>query len=182
MGMLEGSIPSLEEVLKNRENRSLFQKKLSDKFPEQTLISLKCNIPGPVKNNETIRQLFEIGKTEIEGSLSTKDYEVIYFKEINLPTGPECFYVVNGLPIDIKQLMIEIEEQKELGRLFDNDVLYNKNGLIESISRKELKYPLRQCLICKQDAKSCGRNRTHQLEELYEKIENIIRSDGRIRL
>ena len=77
--------------------------------------------------------------------------------------------------VQIKKLLatIDIEETHPLGRLFDMDV-YDKTG--NGISREQLGAPPRRCLLCGQGAKSCGRSRSHTIEELYARVEDIISS------
>ena len=76
------------------------------------------------------------------------------------------FLIVDDNIKHIKKLMIEIEENS-LGRIYDIDVL---NGLGEKISRSDLGYENRKCLICNEDVFICMRNKTHSYEELKRKI------------
>jgi len=170
----KGNIPSLDEVLQTREKRVLFQRELCRKYPEGTVISFKCNIPGPVKNNAAIKQLFETGKEKIWNILSSKGITVKYFKEMDLNTGPECFFVAEESAKIIKRLMIEIEETTPVGRLFDNDVLYANGKQVETVSRTQLGHPVRRCFICSNNAKNCARSRTHTFEEIYLKMEKLL--------
>lgn len=61
-------------------------------------------------------------------------------------TGYENFYILD-LPIKkVKQTTIAFEDQAELGRLFDADVLVkDKNA---AISRRDLGPSPRKCFIC----------------------------------
>ena len=66
--------------------------------------------------------------------------------------------------------MIALEETK-IGRLYDIDVLEKENT---KISRKDLGFPERKCLLCDNPACQCGRSRKHSIEELRKKIYGII--------
>lgn len=68
-------------------------------------------------------------------------------------TGCENFYILD-LPIKkVKQTTIAFEDQAELGRLFDADVLVkDKNA---AISRRDLGPSPRKCFICDRPAKEC---------------------------
>lgn len=61
---------------------------------------------------------------------------------------------------------MEQEERHLLGRLFDFDVL-RPDGT--KVSRQELGFPERTCLICSSPAFICGRSRTHSAQELIDR-------------
>ena len=48
---------------------------------------------------------------------------------------------------------------------------------IKSISRSDLDLPSRQCLICEDDAKACGRSRKHSIEEMQAAITHLIENE-----
>lgn len=172
-----GDQPSLGQVLENRESRSHFHQQLSQKFPNNTIISFQLNIPGPVKNNASILSVFHQGIKLIDVAIAKAELTPVYFKEINQITGPEAFYVVSTDLKTVKTIMLSIEEDDHLGRLFDIDVLAWD---LNSLSRQDLGFPPRTCFVCSMDAKICGRNRTHTLDELLAHIEQIILTDSRL--
>lgn len=179
---LEGSMPTIYEVLDNREKRVEFINKLFKLYPKCTIISYKCNIPGEVKNNEIISKIFEIGIDYISNSIKNEKWESIYSKKINLKTGPEYFEVICVPPLSVKEKMAYIEEDEVLGRLFDIDVLYIENDNIHYVERREIGYPNRKCFICNNDAKICASRRTHSLSSIYQSMGQLIETDGRIKL
>ena len=73
-------------------------------------------------------------------------------------TGYEGYLVVKADGCQVKKLMIALEETK-IGRLYDIDVLEKENT---KISRKDLGFPERKCLLCDNPACQCvvaiGRN------------------------
>ena len=83
-------------------------------------------------------------------------------------TGCECLWAADGDVQTLKQRMCAIEEQDELGRLFDIDVIAPDGS---HLSRMEE----RRCLICGGPVRACARSRTHSAEELYQKTHGIIR-------
>jgi holo-ACP synthase len=177
---LEGSQPSLEEVLQTRENRVRFQETLAVRYSPDTVISFKLNIPGPVKNNESIQNIFSVGRVDILEALTAMKCDILYGKEMNLNTGPEFFLVVNA-PIDeVKSVMIGLEEEKALGRLYDLDVFMAKGDEIRTMSREELGFSERRCLICGKSAKACGRNRTHEISEMNDRIMEMMETEKRL--
>ncbi len=179
---LHGSKPTLDEVLGNREKRVEFIKKLFSLYPQSSIISYKLNIPGVVKNNEYITQIFEIGLNQISSCVKNEKWESVYSKKLNLRTGSEYFEVISALPIIVKEKMVSIEENVILGRLFDIDVIYKENENLHYVERREIGYPNRKCFICNADAKLCASRRTHSVLEIHKSIGDLIKRDGSIKL
>lgn len=172
-----GSKPSLEEVLRTRENRAAFEAKLTTKYLLPVL-AFKLNIPGPVKNNETIRKVFQKGCRRIQSILEKNQWDIVYEKSLSLSTGPEYICVVDTKDVmELKKKAIQLEET-EVGRIYDIDILIKKDGEFFSIDRTQLGFDERKCLICNNDAKSCGRNRSHSVEEMQRKLTKIIIQDN----
>lgn len=168
-----GSKPSLKAVLQTRENRAILEAKLATKYLLPVL-AFKLNIPGPVKNNEVIRQVFQRGYDEIHNMLKKNNWNLLYEKSLNLSTGPEYICVVAAKnAIKLKKEAIQLEET-EFGRIYDIDILIkNKEGIF-SIDRTQLGYLERKCLICDNNARVCGRSRTHSVKEMQQKLTEIL--------
>lgn len=153
-----GSRPSLAEVLARREVRVQSMQSLLENHP--TVVCFKLNIPGPVKNNDSIQALFARGLQDIRTSLPEGDRD---WEESlpDLPTGPE-YFLTSPLPAAlVKRRMVELEE-KPLGRLYDIDIFSQAGPL----SREELGLPPRTCFLCDRPAPECARSRRHSLAEL----------------
>ena len=165
-----GEKPTLAQVLSNREKRVELQEKLTKEYCESVVISFKCNIPGPIKNNEVVRYIFNQGEKSLNNCILANSWEVRLKKEIDAITGPELIMVIDDVSAKvIKEKMIAIESEDSLARLYDFDVLYFDENVV-SVSRETLGYESRKCLICECDAKECARSRKHSLEELHDKI------------
>lgn len=168
-----GPVVELKDILINKEQRVSFIMKLFNLYPNNCIISFKLNIPGNIKNNYIIKEIFKTGKDEIDIFLKNHNLQKIYFKELlNLKTGPELIVVVNSNSSFVKIKMIEIEDKNQLSRLYDIDVLDFKNNKLKYLSRK---IP-RKCFICDNDAKSCSQMRSHTIDEIYNFLETIIKS------
>ena len=172
-----GDEPTLDQVLASRERRVKFQETLAEKFSGKILTAFKLNIPGPVKNNPLILNVFKQGVQKIRDELLKKKIELIYVREVDVLTGPEAFFITEGDLTLIKNIMISLEENSSLGRLYDLDVMKASGGEMESISREDLHLPERRCLICGNSAKACGRSRNHTVETMLEKILTIITNE-----
>lgn len=169
-----GEEPTLEQVLDTRERRVGFQEGLAKKFEGKILIAFKSNIPGPVKNNDAIRDLFTKGLEKIKRELNHHEKTVLYEKKLDEITGPEAFLIVEGGIDEIKRLMVKVEESTPTGRLYDLDVMRASGDKVDYISRGDLNLPQRQCLICGKPAKVCGRSRAHSVEMMLDKIYSLV--------
>ncbi|SFH64002.1 citrate lyase holo-[acyl-carrier protein] synthase [Pisciglobus halotolerans] len=171
-----GKHVSLEEVLENREKRAFFQQKLLERY-SGSLVSFNCNIPGPIKNNPMIKQIFDVGKSALMIKLRENKVNVLMSKEWDNVTGPELFLVADIRPSKLKKLTVQIEETT-LGRLFDMDVLFKETTeQIRSVNRQELGLPVRKCFVCEDEAKNCGRSRKHSLEEIFHSINKMLEQE-----
>lgn len=161
---------TLIDMLNARDRRAFTQQNLLKTY-QMPMISFTMNIAGPVKNNELIRNGFELGKRWLKERLRAQNITWIHEEEIHENTGNEAYFMISQDPLTIKQITSELEDDSELGRLFDLDVL-NKDG--EKIDRTELGFPPRTCLICKSPAKACARSRTHTVAELQARTWEIL--------
>ena len=170
-----GSSVSLQEVLADRELRLETQGHLLELYRDKVLLDFKCNIPGPIKNNTDIERLFRHGLEEIVHLLDEHSISILYRQQRNTKAGLEAFLVLDSAPEPLKRLMIALEESTPLARLYDSDILYRKSDYSGpvSLSRQELGYPQRSCLICDRPAKECGRSRRHSVEEMQAEIASL---------
>ena len=128
------------------------------------LVCLSMNIAGEIKLYPLVRNAFYEGVRRIRESIAPLEEHVVC--EF---TGCEAFFCVAMDAKALKERMTKLEENDELGRLFDIDVL-DAHG--EKLSRGVM----RRCLICSEAAAICARSRAHTLEELKARTDNIIRS------
>ena len=120
--------------------------------------------------NELFEKVFYEGLEKIQNKLETEKISTeVRLVQENI-TGYEGYLVVKADGCQVKKLMIALEETK-IGRLYDIDVLEKENT---KISRKDLGFPERKCLLCDNPACQCGRSRKHSIEELRKKIYGII--------
>ena len=108
------------------------------------------------------------GAREFLEKLKENNIEVFEIKELDENTGNELFISVDSTAEKVKDITVAIEESSQLGRLFDIDVI---DINFEKLSRKSF----RKCLICEAQAQECGRSRKHSVEELQNKIEEILK-------
>lgn len=159
------------EILDQRELRASLLEDLAKRFPKDTLVCFKLNIPGPIKNNDLIAQVFDDGVERIKQVLPNPTICSVTVDK----TGPELILHIAEDSRLVKEKMIKLEESSPVARLYDIDVLYK--GI--QVSREALGRPQRPCFLCNNPAKACARSGAHQVNDLLEAIEQMILADPR---
>lgn len=185
-------IPTLEEVLRSREERVERIERLRVAYPHSTQLCFKLNIPGAVKRNAKIEAMFDRGVECIREVLEKKSVEVVFEQQVREKTGLEYDAVLHPaadteaavrshakegdgteeercFSQQVKHWMVELEEERPWHRLFDIDV-EGENG---AISREEIGALPRRCFLCDAAAKNCARSRKHSVEEMWEWIDAV---------
>lgn len=160
----------LYKILEGKERRAWLQKKLITEY-KSTLVSFTLNIPGINKLGENLKKVHEKGIKQLEEELLKKNISVKYKKINSSDAGYEAFFCISKDSITIKKITTDIEERSKLGRLFDFDVFDNNYKLL---SRTEIGLPKRKCLLCDGIAAECSRSRKHSIEDILNKINEII--------
>lgn len=163
-----GSQQHLQDILYQRQWRAEHIEQLLQEYGK-TVLCFKLNIPGPIKNNSYIRTIFEEGKLAIQSRLALNQVELLYDEVVQSDAGDEYYAVCLEEAQRIKTLACEVEENHFWGRLFDMDVS-DRQG---SVSRTDLGYPQRRCLLCSKRAVECARSRAHTVEELQKEISSL---------
>ncbi|TWD89639.1 holo-ACP synthase [Neobacillus bataviensis] len=163
---------TLGQLLEARELRAAHQKKLIGIYG-LPLVSFTVNMPGASKKTLESSIIFREGCNALVKKLRETDCGVEYYDSKDPDTGFEALFVVKTKERSLKALMIEIENEHPLGRLFDFDVI-GVDG--KPFSRETIGNSKRKCLLCEQDAHICGRNRGHTTEALIEKIHSMVNS------
>lgn len=165
-----GTMVDIATVLANKDRRADFQRQALREAPKETLLAIKLNIPGPVKNNDAITYLFEQGVQNFSVLLAQKNITVQHLAHWRSVTGNELFLRTESAAQVVKQVAAGFEDASSLGRIFDVDVL---DGTGHSWSRTELGMDTRRCFICNRPAKECARSRRHTIVELQNYISDL---------
>lgn len=161
---------TLLEMLEAREQRASRQRELLG-TGKGTLVCFTMNIAGPVKNGPQIEKGFCLGLRQLEDQLRVGAIPVLHLEISKQATGCEAMVLVQGDPLAVKALTVELEDGSRLGRLFDMDVLRPDGSKVD---RQELGKPERKCLICDGNAKVCARSRTHTVAQLQQETKHIL--------
>ena len=157
---------SLEELLLAREQRAEKQRELIEIYGAN-LISFMVNIPGKLKNTPLSRKIFYEGLKGLNQKLKEKNVYILYEEICNKSTGMASFILIDINELLLKKLLVDIEDNHPIGRLFDFDVI-NKNYKV--LTRSDIGQASRKCLICEENASICVRSQKHSYEELIKKI------------
>lgn len=159
---------TLDQLLASREERASFQKELLKSYPGKTLVCLTVIMPGKVKRN---LQSLVVAQAAVTAMVSAFGDTMQKLVLRDMQTGYEAYMETTLSNEEAKQKTCSIEDTHPLGRLFDLDVI-DTDGI--PVSRESIGQSPRKCLICDNEARYCMRNRTHTLNELSAKIDEMI--------
>jgi holo-ACP synthase CitX len=157
----------LEAILKGREARRDFQRELLEEH--LWVLQITLNIPGTPKNIPGDSECLLATEKALYSPGFPQDLRVR--KSGENAAGKTLFFAGDTpSPRRIKEMAVALEEHLPWGRLLDMDVLTASGAL----SRKELGFPPRKCLLCDEEAKICARLGKHGFEELRSKAEELL--------
>lgn len=169
--MKDSKILAMNRMLEAKEKRYYKIKALTEKY-EAPVLSFMLNIPGEDKNFEEAVSFHKKYVEKIKNLLEEEKIKILFEDYENLVTGMEYLAVLDGDGRLIKKLMMEVEEGSLEGRLLDLDI-YDKD--FSQISRSSLGLPERKCIICGDTARTCIKEERHKIEELEERVREIIK-------
>lgn len=161
---------SIPELLASRDERQAKQHAWLARHATP-LISFTVVAPGPIKDSEVTRGIFNHGVNALHVLMQKSGWFIREQSIVVSASGPEALFALEGPARDIKLATIELEHQSPLGRLWDIDVL-TPEGVI--VSRRDFALPPRRCLLCEQSAVECARGKTHALSELLIHMEALL--------
>ena len=159
-----------EKLLAARDARAQRQFAMREKYG-MPVVSFTMNIAGAEKDSPLIREGFAIGCERIMGQLKRLQAACVEQSVLREDTGCEALFAVDADAAALKRAAVLLEEDDELGRLFDIDVIAADG---RGVGRSALGMQPRRCLLCGSAAKECARARTHTAEALKERTENIL--------
>jgi len=175
---------NLNQLLESRDARAQHQKDLLGRFPGKSLLCLTVQLPGSEKRNQQSLAIAKAGVSAIRQAFQPE------FEELrDLETGYEGYFIVSQPAVEAKRKAVELEDNHPLGRLMDIDVLcivprgpeknqfslaHSKQDHVEAISRADIGYAPRRCLLCENEVRFCMRAKTHTTSELLERIKQIL--------
>ena len=155
---------TLEQLLQSRDERAALQHRLLDEHPGCTLVCFTVQLPGPEKRSTLSLSIAGAGLKALQELFGEP------VKVLDLETGYEAYFLVRRPALETKRLCCALEESHPLGRLLDIDVI----GPEGPVSRTDVGFQERKCLLCDQPARFCMRAHTHTTDELLRKIDRMV--------
>ena len=155
---------NIDQILEARELRV---NKVSMHLTYHGVIVIKANVPGENKNLSISYLLVNIFKNEVISKIRSINS---YFYES--ADGP-YFLILTKKCKSLKKDLVLLEESHPLGRYIDLDFFIDNPV---SISRSEVGFNKRNCVMCNDDVIKCMRSNKHTSAEIIQKINEDIRS------
>ena len=157
----EGRAVALDDILAARDARVARQQALLQQGG--MLLSLTLVAPGAVKRSPLLDAIFAAALDAIRPLVDDARARI----EAVDDSGHHALYLLDGEARDWKTRMLALENRAPLARLWDIDII---GGDGVAVSRRDLGLPPRRCLICDDDAKTCARERRHDIAALHADI------------
>ena len=148
-------------MLEARETRVQRQDKLLAEC--SCLVCFTMNIAGPYKISDIIKRAYADGISKLLYLFEINNVNIVKTEQYIETTGVEGYIALSEDPLQIKKITVQIEDNFELGRLFDIDVI-KPDG--EKVSRSDIGMDGRNCMICGSIGSGCARSRRHTVDEL----------------
>lgn len=157
----EGRAVALDDILAARDARVARQQAMLAQGG--VLISLTLAAPGAVKRSPLLDAIFAAALAALRPLLDDARARI----EAVDDSGHHALYLLDGEARDWKTRMLALENRAPLSRLWDIDII-DRDGV--AVSRRDLGLPPRRCLLCDDDAKTCARERRHDIAALQADI------------
>lgn len=157
----EGRAVALDAVLAARDARVARQQAMLAQGG--VLLSLTLVAPGAVKRSPLLDAIFAAALAALRPLVDDARARL----EAVDDSGHHALYLLGGEARDWKTRMLALENRAPLSRLWDIDII-DRDGV--AVSRRDLGLPPRRCLICDDDAKTCARERRHDIAALQADI------------
>ncbi|WP_314066449.1 citrate lyase holo-[acyl-carrier protein] synthase [Cardiobacterium hominis] len=157
----EGRAVALDDILAARDARVARQQAMLAQ--DGVLLSLTLVAPGAVKRSPLLDAIFAAALAALRPLVDDARARI----EAVDDSGHHALYLLDGEARDWKTRMLALENRAPLARLWDIDII-DHDGV--AVSRRDLGLPPRRCLICDDDAKTCARERRHDIAALQANI------------
>lgn len=166
-----GAAATLDSVLDARDGRRQAQQALLG-TGAACVVSFSVLAPGGVKRSLFLDHVFDAGVFYLKQTLSENQIKVAAEQALCREGGQSLLLASEHDAAALKTLLVELEQNHPLGRLWDIDVI-GRNG--KPLSREQFGLPPRSCLCCGEAAKTCARTRRHSLPELQTAMQSHYR-------
>ena len=120
---------SIPELLVSRDERQARQHAWLKRHPVP-LVSFTVVAPGPIKDSEVTRRIFNHGVTALRALAAKQGWQIQEQAALVSASGPEGMLSIAAPARDLKLATIELEHSHPLGRLWDIDVLTPEGDIL----------------------------------------------------
>jgi len=145
------------------------QRSLLEEHPGKALLCLTVQLPGPEKRSDLSLKIAADAVSAIR-----REFRPVREELRDLETGYEGYFLVDATPEDAKRRAVALESAERLGRLWDLDVILADGAVVRPLSREELGFAERQCLLCEKPAHYCIRARAHSWQQILDRIKEMV--------
>ena len=160
---------NLLRLLAARDERALAQRLFLGARGSSFVVQISLNIPGLPKRLEgderAVVRSREIFLSEF-GVLPLAEARVVNFAGVS---GVMLF--AWGAAAEAKRTAVSVEEGTVWGRILDIDIITGAGP----VSRTSLGLSERRCVLCRETAKICARERSHPVATLREEASRLLR-------
>lgn len=163
-------------VLDARERRWLKKKELGvalrAKFPGESLAVAMCTLrmPAHLRLSGAYNDIPVHFLAALRVALTAKSIRVLEEGIDRYPDGPSAWIAASCTPEELKRLAITLEVEHSQGPLIDIDIS-DSEGV--ALSRRDLGFSSRRCLLCSEDAAVCAASQRHSLAEIEARVRAI---------
>lgn len=122
---------SIPELLVSRDERQARQHVWLKRHPVP-LVSFTVVAPGPIKDCEVTRRIFNHGVTALRALAAKQGWQIQEQAALVSASGPEGMLSIAAPARDLKLATIELEHSHPLGRLWDIDVLTPEGEILSA--------------------------------------------------
>lgn len=157
----------INNILQDREKRYCEILSLIIKY-SMPVVCGKINYPGDNKNTIEAQSAFKILQQLLRERFTKNSKHI---QVLSGHDGSSILIATNFKSLEAKKIAVSLEANHSLGRIFDIDV-YEADG--SPISRESLGIESRRCIICSDDARICMRTGCHSLQEVVDRVNQLI--------
>ncbi len=164
-------------VLEARELRWQKKKKLAEKTEKQfpsvqaTFAFCTLRMPAALRISGKYHGLVALFQNALRKTLGSSGIAILAFGTEQYVDGPGSWLAAECDAMTLKRLAIELEEEHPQGALIDIDVA---DSVGNPLSRRDMGYPARKCLVCGEDAVLCSAGQNHSLSEIADRVERML--------
>lgn len=162
---------TLDQLLSARDARAAYTEELRRRYPGACVVVFTVITPGAEKQTEAAKRLFDAGVKALLKFIARYEIAPLEFEAYTRSTGDEAYMAIRTEPCFLKMELCVLEETALYGRLWDMDVV-KPDG--EHISREDVGFGERSCIVCGRPGRTCYSRRLHSPEDVQKAVVALV--------